>query len=221
MRKIGRHTSVGTLLDIGCSNGSFTHSAKQLNWDASGIELEQSSSAIALKNGIQVFTKPLEELSFPNDHFSAVTMWQVIEHFVDPRATVREIARILKPGGIFAASTPNIRSIGWILLKERWHCIEPDVHLNLFTPRGLEQMVNDCGLKTISVETLDIKPLTVKTFLNRKKLDDKLKTSSSIATMASSHSQNRMKWLFRLRHMTNIPLRLLGVGEDIFGYFMK
>jgi len=221
LQKINRFTNIGTLLDIGCSNGSFAYSAQRLNWDVSGIELEQGSRAIAQKHGLSIHTKPLDKLSLPSDHFDAVTMWQVIEHLSNPKATVQEVARILKPGGIFAVSTPNIKSIGWLLLKERWHCIEPEVHLNLFSPRGLEKLINDCGLKTKHLETSDIKPLTIRTFLRRHKPNNDLKASSSVAKLATEKSETQMKWLFRTRNLINIPLNLFGIGEDIFGYFIK
>jgi 2-polyprenyl-3-methyl-5-hydroxy-6-metoxy-1,4-benzoquinol methylase len=50
-------------------------------------------------------------LPFPDASFGAVTALEVIEHLENPRAFVKEIVRILKPGGFAIVSTPNLESI--------------------------------------------------------------------------------------------------------------
>src|SRR5690348_12140942 len=49
----------------------------------------------------------VNQLPFSNDCFDLVTANMVLEHIADPESTVREIARVCKPGGIFIFHTPN------------------------------------------------------------------------------------------------------------------
>lgn len=148
-------------------------------------------------------------------------MWSVIEHLADPRALLKEIHRILRPGGILAVSTPNIRSIGWYLLKENWGAIEPKVHLNLFTPRSLELLLRATGFKKALIETIDIKPATVQQFLGNFLASKARRSPQSVAKMAKATSSSRMIFLLQARHWANVFLRPLGLGEDIYGYFIK
>ena len=48
-----------------------------------------------------------EDTKLPEKHFDVVLLSEVIEHTADPRACLKEVARILKPGGAAIITTPN------------------------------------------------------------------------------------------------------------------
>ncbi len=218
---IGSLTPPGRLLDIGCSNGSFVSAACGAGWEGCGVELETKSYELARARGVNVYNAELSELAFPADSFSAITMWQVIEHLHSPRSLIAEIARILKPGGILALSTPNVKGIGWRLLRSEWGAVEPQVHLHLFNPTGLARLIGDCGLETQLLRTLDIQPATLRHLLRKAKRDRADRSSNSVAVMADSLAESRIRLIFRLRRWVNVPLNALGLGEDIYGFFAK
>ena len=219
LKKINRFSESGRLLDIGCSNGSFVSAAQDLGWEAYGIELEKDSFEIAKRHGLKVYNKDLFQQGFPDNYFSIITLWQVIEHLSDPIIMLNEINRILKPNGLLVVSTPNIQSIGWKLLNENWRAVEPQVHINLFSCLGLKTITEQNGFKTKLIETLDIKPSTIKQYLTKKK--NRTKKLNSVAELASSISSRKMTILFWLRTLLNIPLKIFELGEDIYGYFIK
>ena len=219
--KIGKFTRPGRLLDIGCSNGSFVYAANRRGWDGCGIELETGSYNLARRHGVEVYNRELSESAFPENCFSAVTMWQVLEHVRDPKPLVSEIVRVLKPGGVFALSTPNIESIGWWLLREDWGAVEPQVHLHLFRPDGLSRLVNACGLETRSIQTMDILPATVKRVLRKLKRSATPDTRNVVAAMANSLPEAKVRFIFTARRWLNVPLNISGLGEDIYGFFTK
>lgn len=219
--RIGSLTPPGRLLDIGCSNGSFVSAACQAGWDGCGVELETKSYELAQARGVKVFNAELSELAFPADSFSAVTMWQVIEHLHSPRSLIAEVARVLKPGGILAISTPNVKGIGWRLLGSEWGAVEPQVHLHLFHPGSLARLINDCGLETRLLQTLDIQPATLRQLIRKVKRERRARPSNSVAAMADSFSESRIRLIFRVRRWANVPLNSLGLGEDIYGIFAK
>ena len=219
--RIGALTPPGRLLDIGCSNGSFVSAACRAGWDGCGVELETKSYELAQARGVNVYNAELSDLAFPADSFSAVTMWQVIEHVHSPRSLIAEIARILEPGGILALSTPNVKGIGWRLLRSEWGAVEPQVHLHLFHPAGLARVINDCGLETRLLRTLDIQPATVRQLVRKVKRDRTTRPSNSVAAMADSLAESRIRLIFRVRRWVNVPLDAIGLGEDIYGFFAK
>lgn len=221
LNKIESLASSGRLLDIGCSNGSFVRAASRVGWEACGLELESDSFELARSQGVTVYNSELSELDFPENSFSAVTMWQVIEHVHSPASLITEIARILKPGGVLAVSTPNIKSLGWRLLREDWGAVEPQVHLHLFQPSGLARLMNDCGLKTREVRTLDIQPVTMKSAVKKMIGRSSVRPSGSVAALAGSNAGNAVRLLFNVRPFINLSLNALGIGEDIYGYFSK
>lgn len=51
--------------------------------------------------------QPGAPLPYPDNHFDVIVARYVFEHVADPASTARELLRILKPGGIIAATTPN------------------------------------------------------------------------------------------------------------------
>lgn len=215
--KINQFVPSGKLLDIGCSNGSFIKTACVLGWKAEGVELEKGSYEVSQKYNLNVYNQELISLKLPSDKYNVITMWQVIEHLNNPETIIEECCRILKPGGILAISTPNIQSIGKLLLKEKWGAVEPHVHLSLFTPKSLEQLLHFHNFKTRCLETLDIKPSTIKTFMKKNKtMEDK---KESFAKFATTNSEKKMKRLLYLRNYLNILLNLFNLGEDIYGYF--
>ena len=80
-----------------------------------------------------------ERLPWADGSFDAVAAWEVLEHLENPHHAVREISRVLKPGGIFLLSLPNIFHIVSRLvflrrgLFPQWD--ERNNHISLF-PRG-------------------------------------------------------------------------------------
>lgn len=219
--RISLFTRKGKLLDIGCSNGSFVHSAQKMGWQAFGMELEKKSIEIARSFGLTVFTKDLMTQALPAGSFQVVTMWQVLEHLADPIMILNEIRRILKPGGVLALSTPNISSIGWMLLKGQWGAIEPDVHLNLFNSKGVRKIAESCGFRMRFVESVDVKPATVKAYLKSILKHHDRGEHDRVAAFTKDKSDIQMRRLFAVRRLLNIPLRIFDFGEDIYAYLQK
>lgn len=69
-----------------------------------------------------------EGIPYENDRFDLVFSDNVLEHLNEPDAVFREVARVLKPGGVFLFKTPN-----------KWHYMPTIARL---TPHGFHQYVN-------------------------------------------------------------------------------
>ena len=150
VRLIQKYAGGTNLLDIGCAQGFFLFSASKAGYTTKGIEISQDAAAYAIKEfGLDVEAKPFEELRFPENHFDVVTLWQVLEHVPYPLMMLKEVHRILKPGGLVVASTPNIGGIPAKILRKRWWDIKR-LHLNQFTTKTLANILQNAGFKNMS-----------------------------------------------------------------------
>jgi 2-polyprenyl-3-methyl-5-hydroxy-6-metoxy-1,4-benzoquinol methylase len=137
------------LLDIGCGEGFFLFNASKAGYTAKGIELSQDAVEYARREfGLDVEAKPFEELRFPENHFDVITLWQVLEHVPYPLIILKEVHRILKPGGVLAISTPDIGGVLAKILRRRWWNIRR-LHINQFTVKTLTNMLHRAGFKDV------------------------------------------------------------------------
>jgi len=150
VRLIQKYARGTNLLDIGCAQGFFLFSASKAGYTTKGIEISQDAAAYAIKEfGLDVEAKPFEELRFPENSFDVVTLWQVLEHVPYPLMVLKEVYRILKPGGLVVASTPNIEGIPAKILRKKWWDIKR-LHINQFTTKTLADILHNAGFKKMS-----------------------------------------------------------------------
>lgn len=148
------HEPVGKLLDVGCGGGRFLNRIKKRGWQVEGIDFdEQASKKVTTRYGIKTHVGDLTQCALPADSFDVITMSQTIEHLYDPRATLRESLRILKPDGLLVMTTPNVRSIGAREFAEFWRGWEAPRHLHLFSVESLQQLTQNAGFAVIEART--------------------------------------------------------------------
>jgi SAM-dependent methyltransferase len=86
----------------------------------------------------------LEENHFPRESFDAVLASHLIEHLNDPRGFVREVFAVLKKGGRFYVTTPNISGFQARIFGSRWRSAIFD-HLYLFSAKTLSRLLESAG----------------------------------------------------------------------------
>lgn len=101
------------VLDVGCQTGALAIAMGRRRADVTGVDVEEKlvegARIRARGHGVAAtFQVALaERLPFADASFDAVTFVDVIEHVADARAAVREIARVLRPGGTLYLFGPN------------------------------------------------------------------------------------------------------------------
>jgi 2-polyprenyl-3-methyl-5-hydroxy-6-metoxy-1,4-benzoquinol methylase len=100
----------------------------------------------------------LEHASFAAGSFDAISLFDVLEHLLDPVATVRLCVRLLRPQGILFLYVPNYDSASRLLMGADAHFIWPTHHLNYYTPITIRDLMTREGLATeyVATEGLDI-----------------------------------------------------------------
>ena len=150
LRRLNRKNA--KVLDIGCGRGLLLRAFQRNGCDVTGTEFSDGACRFArevLKLPVRV--GELRELNFPENSFDVVVMWHVLEHVSDPRPTLAEVARILRPGGIFLVGVPNFGSAEARLTKSGWFHLDIPRHLSHHTPESLKSALAAAGLRTEKV----------------------------------------------------------------------
>jgi SAM-dependent methyltransferase len=112
--------SQARVLDVGCGYGAFVLAAREHGLDAVGIDLAGFELRFARERLARV--RPGDsanavykegsalDLPFGDGSLDAITMWNVLEHVLDPERALREAARVLGSGGRLFAVAPNYAS---------------------------------------------------------------------------------------------------------------
>ena len=136
------------LLDIGCAVGSVLVRLGERGWKTTGVEISAPQAEYARqKRSLDVRSLSLAENNFPTASFDVVMASHIIEHINDPAGLVREVHRILAPGGRFFITTPNIAGFQAKLFGSRWRSAIFD-HLYLFSTKTLSHLLVENGFTT-------------------------------------------------------------------------
>ena len=162
----------GTVLDIGCGDGTAAATAAPLLTGHRVIGVDWSQDALTRARAHLPCTIRGEltgdGLPFTAESADAVLFSEVIEHLVDPDAALDEIRRVLRPGGHLMLSTPNLAA--WYnraLLLAGVQPVFSEVslraihgrpgrevvgHLRLYTARALREFVAGAGFEVVRLE---------------------------------------------------------------------
>ncbi len=135
------------LLDVGCAYGPFLEAAAAGGFRAEGVEIASAAAEYVRRDlGFTVHTGAFEEYSVEEGGiFDAVTMWFVIEHFRDLDMVLRRAGRLLRSGGVFAFSTPNLKGGSGRLYPQHFLAGSPCDHFSLWYPRMARRVLKRYG----------------------------------------------------------------------------
>lgn len=152
-------------LDVGCGDGRTSgfwlrdHGCAYEGVDVSALAVEE-----ARELGFQAQRiDDAGRLPFKDGSFEVVLCIEVLEHLFSPLDALREMGRVLRPGGLLIVTVPNVaywrRRLDLALLG-RWNPLgddravsEPwrDPHIRFFNPGSMRRMIAATGLSPIAV----------------------------------------------------------------------
>jgi SAM-dependent methyltransferase len=97
-------------LDCGCGAGDYVFALAELGLDPHGIEYDAAKVELGKRNprhGHRLSQGDLQALALDSEQWDYAMLNEVLEHVPDERAALREIHRVLKPGGILFVFSPN------------------------------------------------------------------------------------------------------------------
>jgi len=147
---IGYTKQKGRILDFGAGIGAFLNTMKEKGWEVKGIEPD----AGARQQSMNLFDleiaddHALTELS--DDNFDAITLWHVLEHIHQLHETIDRLKALLRLNGKIFIAVPNYESLDASVYKLYWAAYDVPRHLYHFTPKAMEVLMKEHGLKIIA-----------------------------------------------------------------------
>lgn len=140
----------GQLLDVGCAGGFFVDEACRAGWEASGVDVSSAMVDWARSQlGVPVICGSFGYAELAPLRLDAITMWDYIEHSIDPRRDLIRAHEHLRPGGILALSTGDVGTVSARLAGARWHLLTPEHHNFFFEARTLQRLLEETGFDVL------------------------------------------------------------------------
>jgi 2-polyprenyl-3-methyl-5-hydroxy-6-metoxy-1,4-benzoquinol methylase len=136
----------GRLLDVGCATGFSLIAAQQRGWEAEGVELSSFCVDYAHSRGLKVYQGTIKNSPGEQESFTAITMWDYLEHSTDPVGDLTACHGLLKRGGVIVLSTPNVDSWSFHLFKKNWIGFKNIDHLYYYSRKTLSTIAGMAGL---------------------------------------------------------------------------
>ena len=159
-----------TILDLGCSEGSYSLNIAKAGYDVTGVNLFKESIELATRRaqsfGLSDSCRFVQSdiLDYKTDKkYDAVMLFEVIEHVADPDAVVAHMMDLTTPDGICYISTPNGTA------DEASTCLGVDLenaaagefkgHVRAYTEESLRELVKDYEVLDFYHSETDSMPL--------------------------------------------------------------
>jgi len=153
-----------SVLDVGCGIGNFVDFAGRCGLDASGVDVSPQAVEVARSRGLRVHLSDDLDSEVRDGSVDALTMWDVVEHLVDPYAVLQGAVRKVRPGGAVLFETPDggffVRAVLLALNRRtrgRANLTGPLYyweHKIYFTERGLRELLDRVGVDVVSVRRM-------------------------------------------------------------------
>jgi 2-polyprenyl-3-methyl-5-hydroxy-6-metoxy-1,4-benzoquinol methylase len=157
LRLLDQRNAAGTLADIGCGTGDLWRLARTRYAACIGVDAVKYDG---LPSDVEFVAADLDAVPLPLADASAdvTTAVEVIEHLENPRAFVRELVRVTRPGGWIVITTPNqlsALSLLTLMVKGRFSAFQErdyPAHRTALLDVDLRRMFAECGVREAAIE---------------------------------------------------------------------
>jgi SAM-dependent methyltransferase len=98
--------SPGTALDIGAACGGNTRVLRDSGWQVTALDASEAGTQFCRQRGVTAIRGDATHLPFADMSLDLVVAYDVLEHIEDDAEAVREVRRVLRPGGHFLIAVP-------------------------------------------------------------------------------------------------------------------
>lgn len=137
-----------SVLDYGCGTGEFLRTMLHAGWSVTGVEPSPQA-----RQASQSDIKPniyASESNLPEETFSLITLWHVLEHTDNPLATLQQLRTRMKPGAHIFIAVPNPAAYDTTRYKAHWAGYDVPRHLWHFTPASMKTLIKEARLTLVA-----------------------------------------------------------------------
>jgi SAM-dependent methyltransferase len=144
--------TTGTVLDVGCSFGHLLRTMEDAGFRTEGVEPSPVAAEYAAKlvRG-KIHCAGFEAVSFAEESFDAVVSLYVLEHVSDPRAFMKKVYDLLRPGGQAVIRIPYTRPLFPLNRLLGRPLMYAPMHLNDFAPDTMRRFGERLGFRRVDV----------------------------------------------------------------------
>ena len=146
-------TSVGNILDIGCSAGIFLDIAKGKGWKTYGLELNKIEFSVSKGKGHKVQNELLENALF-DEKFNVISLWDVFEHIKDGDSALKLMKDLLTDNGVIFLQIPSSDALAAKIMQKKCNMFDGLEHTNLYGVESLTKLVESNGLKILDIQSV-------------------------------------------------------------------
>src|SRR5688572_21827174 len=152
-----RHPGGGTLVDVGCGSGGLWPHVRASFGRYVGVDVLRYDGFPA-EGEFHTLDLDRGEAPLPDGIADVAAGVETIEHLENPRAFMRMLARLARPGGWVIVTTPNQHSLHskatFLVRGQHAHFQEPSypAHITALLEADLRRMAAECGLSEVAVE---------------------------------------------------------------------
>lgn len=145
VKLVQRLVSGKALLDVGAGTGHFLKRAQDSGFSVVGLEPDEDARRVA-KEQNNVELQSLDQLAhLPAAAYDCVTMWHVLEHVYNLQEDTKQIASLIKPGGVWIIAVPNHTSFDAQHYGAFWAAYDVPRHLYHFSPASIVPFIEQLG----------------------------------------------------------------------------
>lgn len=152
-----REKDGGVLVDVGCGSGQLWAHVRQGYARYVGVDAARYDG---FPNDAEFHAVDLDKTAtpLPDGCADVVASVETIEHLENPRAFMRELVRLAKPGGIIVVTTPNqlsLLSLLTLVIKKRFSAFQDvhyPAHLTALLEVDLRRIAAEAGLREVQIE---------------------------------------------------------------------
>lgn len=148
----------GKLLDVGCSDGRIMQYFIQKGFECEGIDISDKAIEFGKRRSLNIKKVDItKKLPFKDETFDITFCGEVLEHLLDPFATVKEMHRVLKKKGSIVITVPNtcmFRNLFLILLGRplAYSCTYDGPHYRDFCEKEAIRILKSAGFRNIKIK---------------------------------------------------------------------
>ena len=155
------------LLDVGCGTGHQLMRWSAAGYDVGGVDGSDAMLEEARGNnpGVELQLADVQELPFADASFDRVTSIEVLRYLPDPRRSIEEMARVLRPGGVCLTTAAPLFSLNGYALVNRIALALPIGNLTRLkqfftTSRRLRRQFRQAGFSEVTIHGVYVGPLS-------------------------------------------------------------